>query len=321
MKILFHENQLSYRGTSVALYDYALYNIEILGNCSVIVYNRTSLYNSSQAINKFKERFSVLSYETPDELSAIIDQEKPDVFYAIKSGEIDKIYTDKCKFCVHAVFKVFEPHGDVYAYVSNWLVKEVGNNNEYVPHIIDLPLIEESLHLDLNIPKEAKVFGYYGGADSFDIKFVQEVVKNIAKKNSNIYFIFMGVDDFTKQKYFWQRNSNYSNIIFLPPNSDLKYKAKFINTCTAMLHARSRGETFGMAIGEFAIKDVPIITYFKSPERSHIEILRDNAYYYNSESELIAILMSPALDKSARKNYEEFSPYNVMQKFKKVFLT
>lgn len=321
MKILFHENQLSYRGTSVALYDYALYNEEILGNQSVVLYNRNSLYNSKQTIIKFKERFKVLSYEKPDELPAIIAEESPDVFYAIKSGEIDKIYTDKCKFCVHAVFKVFEPHGDVYAYVSDWLAKEVGKDNEYVPHIINIPLTEESLHSDLNIPKEAKVFGYYGGVDSFDIRFVQKLVKDIAKKNSNTYFIFMGVDDFTKRKYFWQRNLDYSNIIFLPPNSDLEYKARFINTCTAMLHARARGETFGMAIGEFAIKNVPIITYLNSPERSHIEILGDNAYYYRSMNELRTILLETSLDRSAKDNYEQFSPFNVMQKFKKVFLT
>jgi len=35
-KIAFHSNQLSIRGTEVALYQYAKYNEEILGNKSVI---------------------------------------------------------------------------------------------------------------------------------------------------------------------------------------------------------------------------------------------------------------------------------------------
>ncbi|PUV22969.1 glycosyltransferase family 1 protein [Sphingobacterium athyrii] len=321
MKVIFHENQLSYRGTSVALYDYAHYNVELLGNESVIVFNRSNLYNSASAIAKFKNRFKVLSYETVEELAVIIQQETPDVFYAIKSGEKDGIYTDKCKCCIHAVFKVNEPHGDVYAYVSDWLAKEVGRGASYVPHIIDLPFTEKSLHQDLGIPATARVFGYYGGADSFDIDFVQKSVKRIAKENSNIYFIFMGVDDFTRPKYFWQRNRKYENIFFLPPNSNLEYKARFVNTCYAMLHARSRGETFGMAIGEFAIRDVPIITYRNSPERSHIEILGDDAYYYSSERELKSILTSGSLEKSAKEKYQQFSPANVMQKFKTVFLT
>ena len=35
-KIAFHSNQLSLRGTEIALYAYAKYNEEILGNKSVI---------------------------------------------------------------------------------------------------------------------------------------------------------------------------------------------------------------------------------------------------------------------------------------------
>jgi hypothetical protein len=39
MKILFHSNQLALRGTEVALYDYAHYNENFLGNESLIVSN------------------------------------------------------------------------------------------------------------------------------------------------------------------------------------------------------------------------------------------------------------------------------------------
>ncbi len=31
-------------------------------------------------------------------------------------------------------------------------------------------------------------------------------------------------------------------------NADLEYKRKFINTCDAMIHSRSEGESFGAAI-------------------------------------------------------------------------
>ena len=36
MNIVFHSNQLSLRGTEVAIYDYARYNEEYLGNNSII---------------------------------------------------------------------------------------------------------------------------------------------------------------------------------------------------------------------------------------------------------------------------------------------
>ena len=39
MKVLFHTHTLNFRGTAVAVYDYAKYNQEILGNESIICYN------------------------------------------------------------------------------------------------------------------------------------------------------------------------------------------------------------------------------------------------------------------------------------------
>lgn len=320
MKILFHENQLSYRGTSVAVYDYAHYNEELLGNTSVIVYNNKSSFNNSNALQKFKARFKVLSYGTISELHKIINEEKPDFFYTIKSGEKDFVMTDKCKMGVHVVFKHYEPHGDVYTYVSEWLAKELGGQKStFVPHIVHLPSCKDTLHKELNIPQDRKVFGCYGGSDSFNIKFVQKVILKMAKKHPEMYFIFMGIDDFSKKNFFWQKQRKYENIKFLPSNTDLLYKTKFVNTCYAMIHARYRGETFGLAIGEFAIKGKPIITYKNSPEKAHIQILANKGYYYTNQKELEKIFCSD-LNISPQKEYEQFSPEKVMQKFQEVFL-
>ncbi|MNY57979.1 hypothetical protein D3C86_1942620 [compost metagenome] len=80
-----------------------------------------------------------------------------------------------------------------------------------------------------------------------------------------------------------------------------------------------RGETFGIAIGEFAIKNVPIITYSKSAEKAHIDILGECAYYYHNKKSLLEIINS-SLKISAKIKYDEFSPEKVMSKFKQVFL-
>ena len=53
-----------------------------------------------------------------------------------------------------------------------------------------------------------------------------------------------------------------------------KYKIKFINSCDAMLHGRSLGESFGIACGEFAIRNKPIFTYNFSRDRAHIDLLK-----------------------------------------------
>lgn len=127
----------------------------------------------------------------------------------------------------------------------------------------------------------------------------------------------MGVDSFVAKKW-WK--SDVKNIIFLPPSSDLLYKLKFINTCTALLHARERGETFGITVAEFALKEKPIITFADSPERNHIVELKENAYYYSSADDLKTILLDSDLSKTAVQNYEKFLPEPVMEKFKEVFL-
>jgi hypothetical protein len=90
-----------------------------------------------------------------------------------------------------------------------------------------------------------------------------------------------------------------------------------------MLHARRDGETFGLAIAEFSIRNKPVITYTNSINTEHIFILGNKGFYYKEKSELKSILSSfilkgiPKCDYNAYKN---FSPEIVMQKFKQIFI-
>ena len=319
MKILFHENELNYRGTSIALFDYADFNEKYLGNESVIIYDKTCKTNHPLGIEKFKKRFEVLEYSDFNEVDKIISQNNIDLFYAIKNGDKDGVESKECKTAIHSVFKHFEPHGDVYAYVSQWLAEEMTQSKyPFVPHMVNFTdETDEDLRAELNIPKKAKVFGYYGGHISFNIDFAQKTVEEIARKNKDIYFIFMGVTSFIKEK--WWRSS-LKNIIFLEPSADVLRKLKFINTCDALLHARERGETFGITVAEFALKNKAIITFADSPEKAHIMELKENAYYYQNQKELKNIILDSDLKLTALENYQKFLPHYVMDQFKNVFL-
>lgn len=319
MKIIFHENQLSYRGTTNAVYNYALFNEELLGNESIILYNRSVKNNFSPAIEKFKKRFKVLSYTDKEEISKITSSEKADVFYAIKAGHNDGILSRDCKNVIHVVFKNFDPHGQVYAYVSKWLSNEMTNNEyPYVPHMICLENTKEDLRKELHIPQDAIVFGRHGGGDTFDINFAKRVVKAVSKKRKDIYFLFLGTDNFVFKTIF----QPYTNIIFLPTTQDEIFKRKFINTCDAYLHARKQGESFGIAIGEFSFANKPVITWKNSKEKAHLDILKNKAIVYDSAKDLSDILLNFRPDKTTDWNmYEnEFSPIPVMKKFDAVFL-
>jgi glycosyltransferase involved in cell wall biosynthesis len=317
MIIAFHSNAISLRGTEVALYDYAHYNEEILGNESIIISNRNDQHNTKEVIEKFEKRFGKIHwYSEKKEIDNIVNKQKADIFYTIKHGHDDGVITKEAKCCVHAVFRQLEPHGDVYAVISEWMSKVVSEGKyDYVPHIINLPEVNLHFREHLNIPEDATVFGRYGGLDTFDLEFVHEVVKKIAVERPDIYFLFMNTDNFLK-------GYKIENIRFLTGTTDEKVKVAFINTCDAMLHARLRGETFGLAVGEFSSKNKPVITFARSPEQAHFWHLKEKGIYYFDDVQLVNILKS--FTKNNNYNYDafsnEFSPEKVIQRFKKVFI-
>ncbi len=316
MKLGFHTNGLSLRGTEIALYDYAHHNQQLLGNESVIFYRKNSSVVQS-VLEKFAQQFKLCPYDGQAELNRLIEQEKIDLTYFIKSGERDDAICESSPSLIHAVFptKPEEFHGDKYAFVSQWLSKEYSNNKiPFVPHMIELPEIGSNLRSNLGIPETATVLGWYGGSDSFNLDFVKETVLSAIEGRNDLYFLFMNMDPFAQ----------HERLIFLPGNSDLHYKVQFINTCDGMLHARGIGESFGLACGEFSIKGKPVITYALSPQRSHIEILGDKAILYKGKKDLAEIFSNFNRQIQHEKNWdaysENFSPKVIMRQFNDVFI-
>ncbi|MBU3568099.1 hypothetical protein [Polynucleobacter alcilacus] len=316
MKIGFHTNGLSLRGTEIALYDYANHNQQLLGNESVIFYRKNNQVIPS-VLEKFSNQFKLCPYDGQAELNRLIEKEKIDLTYFIKSGERDDAICESSPALIHAVFptKPEEFHGDKYAFVSQWLSKEYSNNKiPFVPHMIELPDYDGNLRSELGIPERATVLGWYGGSDSFNLEFVKKVILEVIEKRQDLYFLFMNMEPFAK----------HSKLIFLPGNSDLIYKVKFINTCDGMLHARGIGESFGLACGEFSIKGKPVITYALSPQRSHIDILGDKAILYKGKTDLAEIFQTFTRQVQHEKNWDaysqDFSPEEVMRQFDAIFL-
>lgn len=299
MNILFHENQLGIRGTSVALYDYAHYNETILGNTSYVA---APIHSDMQAYEKFKTRFGdrLLLYGNLNELQP----ENFDAAYFIKAGYNDGKLIEGIKNIVHYVFDGSYPHGDVYVGVSHWLSSKY--NTDYLPHIVSLPEINYSYREYLGISEEDIVFGRHGGFDQFDIPYLKEVVE--AAANVGIKFLFMNTSVFT---------NDHPNIMYLTPSYDLETKAAFINTCDAMLHGRTEGESFGLSICEFLYYNKPVITNLICRDRNHIELLKDKGYYYSSANELYSILVNFKKGNFDGKSLvKEFDYNNVISKFK-----
>ena len=308
----FHANQLGLRGTDVALYDYAWFNRELLGNRSMIISDRNA---DLSGLDRFQGAFDVFLYDDFAQVDQMAADRGLDAVYFLKSGADDGKVVQRAKTLVHAAFQVCQPHGDVYAYVSAWLAgKMAGGRYPWVPHMVRLPETERHFRDRLGIPESARVFGRHGGRDQFNIPFVGEVVRKVAEADPDIYFLFMNTDRFCAPR---------EKIIHLNPTWDLDAKAAFINTCDAMLHARIQGESFGLAIAEFLLKDKPVITWSDGIDQNHLAMLGDRGRYYRDPTELFDLITGFKRTEPNgwyRELVRDVTPEKVMQTFKSVFL-
>jgi hypothetical protein len=316
MKIAFHDNSLCLRGTTVAIYDWAYWTRHYLNVDPIIMYDENHPANSIDAINKFKKEFPVFSYSNKSEIDKILLENQCDAFFMIKGGSPDGVISSVSKNFVNAVSGHWKPnwiHGDVYAMGSKWLSKITNNVIPNVPHMVCLPDVDEDMREELGIPKDALVIGRNGGSDTFDIPFVKQAIQVVLNERKDIWFVFQLTDKFI----------DHERVIFLPGSSDMNAKVRFINTSDAMLHARYVGESFGLSCAEFSIRNKPVITYEKSPERNHIDTLDEKGIYYENYSEILHILRN--LDKKEINSlewncYQEYTPEKVVQKFKEIYL-
>lgn len=316
MRVAFHTNQLNLQGTSVAVFDYAHYNRVLLGNESVILYERNHRWNDPVAIEHFTKHFTTLPYDDFSQVDAILRYSESDVCYYLKSGERDGKVNTVGRCAVHVVFQAHEPHGDVYAYISSWLSdKMTGGKSPFVPHIVRLPAPTENLRASLGIPEKAIVFGRHGGYDQFNLDLAHRAVERIAKERQDLYFVLLNTKPFCEPR---------PNIIHVPGTTDLQWKANFINSCDAMLHARLRGESFGLAIAEFCLLGKPVLAWTGGIDQNHVAMLKDKGIFYASEDDLYRAVMSfdPRKVDSGeiRSLVLEFTPERVMKKFAEAFL-
>jgi glycosyltransferase involved in cell wall biosynthesis len=328
MKILFHCEQLNYRGTTNSVCDYALYNQEVLGNESVIVYSSKSpegLDTGSvpSVVNKFASKFKLLQYDSNDHLNDIASNY--DFCYSQRAGTIVDMggitlpVITSTKFGVHCVFQYYNPHGDVYAYISEWLAKKVSITynaplHPFVPYIVDLPKPTYNIREAIGIPKNKLVFGRHGGNNTFDIPFVKQVIARIVSERDDIVFLFMNTEKFM----------DHPNVIFINPIFDRNMISNFVSACDAMLHGRNLGESFGLAIAEFLYHNKPVLAWEGGFDRNHVNWLSNYDLLYKDEFDLYAKIVNfRERDKTVdySKIVEQFTPANVMRVFHDVFLS
>jgi hypothetical protein len=305
------------RGTEVAIYDYADHNETLLGNKSII-YCFTPQKQAQlryppirASYDKFKNRFQIIEISDFSEIKDI------DVFYTLTHGGTD-VYNfgsdvwKNIRTVKHCVFSVSNPEGDVYCVISDQLNRKYGTNLPVIPHMVCISKTTEDLRGVLNIPKEAIVYGRYGGYDTFSVEIARQAVFDVASQDTNKFFLFMNTPKFC----------NLPNVIFLEGSTDMEVKRRFINTCDAFLHGRSDGETFGLSVAEFALCLKPIVSNAQCTDDAHFQILGNQIIKYHSKDELVNILKTfvPASFDMSNNGYLQYTPENVMGLFKTIVL-
>lgn len=316
MKIAFHDNCLTVRGTTTCIYNFAYWGRELLGFDPIIMYNESNAANDREGYEKCAKEFKVIGYSNKTDIDSILEKEDCEYFFMKKGGSPDGIISTVSKNLINACAANWNPnwiHGDVYAMGSEWLSKITNYTVPYVSDIVILPDIEDDMRSELGIPKNHFVFGRTGGFETFDLMWVKQTISKALELRSDIWFVFQNTDKFI----------DHERVIYLERNSCEKTKVKFINTCDAMIHARQIGESFGVACAEFSLRNKPVITWNGSPERSHIDILNDKGIYYSNIDDLMHILLNidkKEINSLSWNQYEQFSPKPIMEKFNEVYL-
>ncbi len=325
MNVVFFCRHFLERGTEVAIYDYANCNETILGNKSYIVtFTRRKRASmgwpvSDESLSKFKKRFHVIELESIRDMKTVILRHNIQIFYTLCAGFFEEVYQfenkyiwKNCKVIKHCVFEPVAPQGDFYCVISEHLNQTYKTNYPVIPHMISLPSSMDTMRNQLGIPEDATVFGGYGAKTSFDIPYVHQAIHEFALKHPNVYFVFANFPPFCPP---------LPNILHLPVILDPTDKVRFINTMDAMMWGRSGGEIMSVAMGEFSIRNKPIICS-KTGDLGHVLILKDRAFWYHDKESLLEILESFDRVEEAKKDwnaYAEFTPERVMATFQTVF--
>jgi glycosyltransferase involved in cell wall biosynthesis len=306
------DNGLSFRGTEVALFDYMDKTETILRNTSILCLGKDA-FNEPSVLKRFEKRFPIIRFSDSQDLEEQLSEKKVNALYSIRSNPKNGIQLTSIPLLVHCVYSI-NPTGNelVRAGVS----RSVSQDEQFVPHMVNLPETSEDYRTLLSIPKTAIVFGRHGGADTFDLDFVRDTILHILQTNNDVYFLFA-------VRPHCLQDVSHPRLICLESFSDPITRRKFINTCSAMIHAQSMGETFGLSVAEFSSSNKPVIVWEGGDVREHLRILGDKCIRYKNREELIEIINNFNQRSSERNDwnaYQEYSPDKVMKQFDDVFL-
>jgi glycosyltransferase involved in cell wall biosynthesis len=305
MLLAFVLERFSVRGVEGTVWSYAHYNEKFLNNSSVIIVRPgggTSEDCTPEARDKFCDRFRVYEVREDAHIDQLLRDLKVDVCIVPCYGTPDSFVPSAVPTIAHCVFRADVSLGTMTAAISNGVS---GGRTRVLPNMVDLADSDGTdLRAELGIPDDAFVFGRLGGWAQFSVPWAPEAVAQVAAERPDVWFALMNTRPFPAPP----------NVVFVPGTCDRRRKRQFINSCDAMVHAREDGETFGCAVGEFAVAGLPVVTC-ASGDMEHARILGAKAIVCADKDEFVARLRDTralrVMDMHGN-GYERYTPARVI---------
>ena len=346
MKILLHSEAISERGDSTNAEAYSRGLKEFFNIESIIVYRANSKANNSNRISEIALKHNIQPYHSQKELHAIGKDFGATHSYFMNSGIYSAQWVKNTKRISHAVFNYFEPHGNVYAYCSKYLLTTALENKNRAtnsfknsfkqlisrsPYKIDYTLkptyVSHCVYtekgsgpefkLRYRIPNSVFLVGRIGGTTQFNDSAAQHAVKIMLEKE-DYFFCFVNTEKFI----------DHPRALFIDYLTKSE-KWSFYEACDLLLNGRLMGETFGFSIVEPLMLGKPVIApgIVRNPkmDKNHIDILRSTRYLYNDSNDLVEKVerfRNESFEKiQLTKLVEQFKPDVVIKDFYEKFMS
>lgn len=310
MRIGLFVGQLGLRGTDQFVFNLADICQSTLGHFVVIISHRNQPTNkdvTQQSQAMFRSHFFTVFKEDHECLDDIAQRYRLDAVYISKWGTPDDLVTVSVPCIVHAIFSCATPHGHVYVGISDYMKQKCKSACDVLPFCVSLKPKTFCLRQQLGIPQHAFVYGRLGGYHQFDVPFAQQAVKNMVEKEP-IYVIFLNTFQFMPSS---------ERVFFLPGHQDLQVRSNFVHACDAMIHARSDGETFSLACGEFSLANKPVITT-NLGDQAHVHILYPNVFVASDAATYQLCMIKARLATQSFDAYKQFTPALVANTFERL---
>jgi hypothetical protein len=342
-RFLLHSNQFSERGDSVDLMSMSKNLYSKLGIESVIAFPEGQASSNPKRISEaVKLGHNIVEYKNRKQLEEIVLSEKLTHNYVFNDGtkeNISYLTSDQPNprlldtlHLTRAVFRNYDPHGDFYLYVSEWLYdwsqrkswlikksKNAATVISWLPHMVDVEIGDgDHFRRAFGIPLRAKLIGRIGGFDEFNDLAARQALIEALNTHPELYAVVVNTKVFAQHKKLI-----YISVL------DRQGVWDFYSACDILLNGRRMGESFGFSIVEPLSVGKPVlapsVTRNILMDRNHVRLLNPLGLLYSSRKELLRkiqnLLHEPIEESRLKSRVEEFKPDRVMATLDEIVLS